>query len=102
MTVANDGWSLILHGGVKLIAGDPDDAHRRGCRLALEAGVAILASGGTALDAAEATICCLEDDPTFNAGFGSVLNSDGDVQMDAAIMEGDTLQVGAVAAIEGV
>jgi beta-aspartyl-peptidase (threonine type) len=52
------------------------------------------------LDAVELTIRSLEDDPIFNAGFGSVLNTDGKVQMDAAIMDGRTLDVGAVAVLE--
>lgn len=99
--MAVSGWSLILHGGAKDIPAAMDRANRHGCLAALAAGTAVLRAGGTALDAAEAAIRVLEDDPSFNAGYGSVLNSDGEVEMDAAFMDGATLDVGAVAAIRG-
>jgi beta-aspartyl-peptidase (threonine type) len=62
----------------------------------------VLNAGGSALDAVEAAIRTLEDDPTFNAGYGSELNTEGQAQMDAALMDGTTLNAGAVGAIEGV
>lgn len=95
-------WALILHGGAKEIRPEQEEANRRGCLAALAAGQQILEAGGRALDAAEAVLRVLEDDPTFNAGFGSVPNADGQLEMDAALMEGKTLAVGAVAGIGGV
>ena len=95
-------WSLILHGGAKDIPAAEAKAHRQGCLRALEPGREILEAGGRALDAVEACVRALEDDPTFNAGYGSVLNSDGAVEMDSAVMDGATLDIGAVAAITGV
>ena len=95
-------WAIILHGGASEIAPERQNASRVGCLTALSAGQAVLERGGAALDAVEAAVRILEDDPTFNAGFGSVLNSDGEVEMDAAIMDGATLDVGGVAAVKGV
>ncbi|MFB9993231.1 isoaspartyl peptidase/L-asparaginase family protein [Deinococcus oregonensis] len=95
-------WALILHGGAKEIAPEQEEPNRRGCLAALVAGQQILKAGGHALDAAEAVLRALENDPTFNAGFGSVPNADGQVEMDAALMQGATLAVGAVAGIQGV
>lgn len=93
------GWALIVHGGAKSIAPEQAEAHRGGCRAAAEIGARILQQGGSALDAAQAAVRELEDDPVFNAGLGSVRNADGDIELDAAIMDGETLDVGAVAAV---
>lgn len=95
-------WSLILHGGAKEIDPDEEEAHRNGCIRAIEAGRAVLAGGGTAVNAVEAAGRVLEADPTFNAGYGAALNSDGEVEMCAAVMEGKEFNVGAVAVIKGV
>jgi isoaspartyl peptidase/L-asparaginase-like protein (Ntn-hydrolase superfamily) len=95
-------WALVLHGGAKEIAPEQMQAHRAGCLDALAVGAALLRSGCSAVEAVEAAIRVLEDDPTFNAGRGSVRNADGDVEMDAAIMDGATLEVGGVAAIRQV
>jgi L-asparaginase / beta-aspartyl-peptidase len=95
-------WALIVHGGAKEIAPEREEANRRGCLEALAAGWAILEQGGSAVDAVEAAIRILESDPTFNAGYGSDLNADGEVEMDAALMDGSNLALGAVAAIQGV
>ncbi|WP_424139259.1 isoaspartyl peptidase/L-asparaginase family protein [Roseomonas chloroacetimidivorans] len=95
-------WALIVHGGAKEIAPEKEKANRDGCLAALSAGAAMLREGGSALEAVEASIRVLEDDPTFNAGRGSVRNSDGEVEMDAALMDGAALDVGGVAAIRGV
>lgn len=92
--------SLIVHGGAWDI---PDSALancREGCRRALQEGWTILSRGGTAMDAVESAIVVLEEDPTFDAGVGSHLNRDGRVQLDAIIMDGQTLKAGAVAAVE--
>jgi beta-aspartyl-peptidase (threonine type) len=95
-------WSIILHGGASEVPPERQVASRNGCLHALEAGRAVLATNGSAIDAVEAATRVLEDDPTFNAGYGSVLNSRGEVEMDASIMDGATLDIGAVAAIRGV
>lgn len=95
-------WAIIVHGGAHTISHEKVEPHHAGCLRAVGAGVALLRTGGSALDAVEAAIRLLEDDPTFNAGFGSMLNSEGEVEMDAAIMEGSGLHAGAVASIRGV
>jgi beta-aspartyl-peptidase (threonine type) len=95
-------WAVIVHGGAKEIAPEREEANRRGCLEALAAGQVILERGGSAVDAVEAAIRILESDPTFNAGYGSDLNADGEVEMDAAMMDGSSLTLGAVAAIQGV
>jgi len=92
--------SLIIHGGAGTIPDDAIEDCRRGMRSALEAGWRILSGGGTALDAVEAAIVSMEDEPVFDAGVGSHLNRDGRVQMDAIVMDGATLKAGAVAAVE--
>jgi beta-aspartyl-peptidase (threonine type) len=94
--------AIVVHGGAWNIPQTEHPAHQNGCRLAAEAGYRILGGGGAALDAVETAVTLLEDDPTFDAGLGSHLNRDGVVQLDAGIMDGATLQVGAVAAIEQV
>lgn len=76
------------------------DAHLRGCREAVRAGYSVLKGGGSSLDAVEEAVRLMEDDPTFDAGRGSFLNQDGQVEMDAIIMDGSTLNLGAVAAVQ--
>jgi beta-aspartyl-peptidase (threonine type) len=93
---------LAVHGGAKEIASTEAEAHRAGIRQALSAGREVLARGGSALDAVELSVRALEDDPTFNAGHGSALNRTGEVEMDAAIMDGRDLSIGAVGALGGV
>ncbi len=94
--------ALIVHGGARDIPDDAVEACQEGCRRALEAGWDVLEKGGTAVDAVEAAIVVLEDDPIFDAGIGSHLNRDGVVQLDAILMRGDTLKAGAVSAVERV
>jgi beta-aspartyl-peptidase (threonine type) len=97
-------WKLVIHGGSgsmlpgRLAAG-LDELGRAGLNAALDAGGAILAAGGTALDAVEAAARVLEEDPCFNAGLGSVLAYDGHVELDAAIMDGRDRRCGAVAGL---
>jgi beta-aspartyl-peptidase (threonine type) len=74
-------------------------ARLAGCTAAAQSGWLILEHGGSALDAAEAAVRALEDNPLFNAGTGSTLNGLGNVEMDAAIMDGKSLRAGAVAAV---
>jgi beta-aspartyl-peptidase (threonine type) len=73
--------------------------HVAGCKAAAAAGAAVLRAGGTALDAVQQAVIALEDDACFNAGTGTCLNIDGDIELDAAIMEGTTLRAGAVCAL---
>lgn len=95
-------WAIIVHGGAHSIPDAKIEPHNVGCLRAVDLGSAILEKGGSALEAVEAAIRLLEDDPIFNAGFGSMLNAEGEAEMDAAIMEGEHLGAGAVAAIQGV
>jgi beta-aspartyl-peptidase (threonine type) len=94
--------ALIVHGGAWDIPGVAVDACRAGCWHALDEGYRILDAGGPAMDAVEAAIVELEDDPVFDAGYGSHLNLRGQVQLDAILMDGATLDAGAVAAVERV
>jgi L-asparaginase / beta-aspartyl-peptidase len=94
--------SIIVHGGAGPIKDDSLAARLEGCKAAALAGWAILQQGGAALDAVEAAVVGLEDNPLFNAGTGSTLNSLGKIEMDAAIMEGHSLRAGALAAVSGV
>ncbi|AKU92083.1 isoaspartyl peptidase/L-asparaginase family protein [Vulgatibacter incomptus] len=95
--------SILVHGGAGPIASDDRAlACAEGCLAAARIGHAILTGGGSALDAVEAACAALEDDPLFNAGTGACLNADGDVELDAAIMEGTSLRAGAVAAVRTV
>ncbi|MCG6137562.1 MAG: isoaspartyl peptidase/L-asparaginase family protein [Nostoc sp. LLA-1] len=93
--------TIIVHGGAKTITEDKVAANNAGCTAAVEAGWAVLISGGTAAEAVEAAIQVLETDQTFNASLGATLNSDGEVELDAAIMEG-SLSWGAIAAVQGI
>jgi beta-aspartyl-peptidase (threonine type) len=92
--------ALAVHGGAWHIPAEAAEACRHGCARALERGWAVLTRGGSALDACEAAIIELEDDPIFDAGTGSHLNRDGRVQCDAILMDGATLKAGAIAGVE--
>ena len=92
--------SLIVHGGAWDIPDDAVEACQSGCQRALHAGWSILTSGGSSLDAVEAAIVVLENDPVFDAGYGSHLNLDGRVECDAIVMDGATLRAGSIAAVQ--
>lgn len=91
---------LLVHGGAWAIPEDAAAAHEEGVRSALETGYDVLSLGGSALDAVEAAVSVLEDDPTFDAGRGSFLTSDGRVQLDALLMDGGRMKAGGVACVE--
>src|ERR1019366_7993231 len=74
-------------------------AYRASITQATEAGAKVLEKGGSALDAIEAAIQILEDDPLFNAGRGAVFTAEGKNELDAAIMDGSNLKAGAVAGV---
>ncbi|MEA1942041.1 MAG: isoaspartyl peptidase/L-asparaginase [Pseudomonadota bacterium] len=101
----DDGnWALVVHGGAGVIERDSmtpqtDAAYRAAMHAALERGEAVLSDGGSALDAIEAVIHGLEDDPMFNSGRGAVFTAAGRNELDASIMDGATLQAGAVAGV---
>jgi len=92
-------YLICLHGGCGHISKTTEKkkAYIEGLRSALEVGLQLLKDGKTSLDATEAVIRILEDNPTFNAGKGSVLANDGTCELEASIMEGKTLQCGAAA-----
>lgn len=92
--------TLLVHGGAWAIPRGAADDHKEGVRRALEIGHAIVARGGSALDAVEAAVTVLENDPTFDAGRGSFLTSNGRVQMDALLMDGGRMKAGGVACVE--
>jgi L-asparaginase / beta-aspartyl-peptidase len=91
--------ALIIHGGAWDIPDEAVASCKEGCLRALQAGWSILKSGGRALDAIEASITILEDDPVFDAGYGSHLNLDGQVECDAIVMDAATLKAGSVAGL---
>lgn len=97
-------YALAIHGGAGALPHDPfnrasEEPYRLGLLQALVAGQTILERDGSALDAVQAAVCVLEDDPLFNAGRGAVLCADGSVELDAAIMNGRDLRAGAVTGI---
>ncbi|HEY1986232.1 MAG TPA: isoaspartyl peptidase/L-asparaginase [Terracidiphilus sp.] len=102
MTWADNDISttLLVHGGAWAIPAEDAAAHEAGVRHALEAGYAVLSRGGEAVDAVEQAVTVLENDPTFDAGRGSFLTSDGRVQLDALLMDGGRMKAGGVACVE--
>lgn len=103
----NNKYSLAIHGGagtlVKgLMTPEKEEQYKAALNEALEKGYAILENDGSAMDAVETAVKHLEDSPLFNAGKGSVFTNDGTHEMDAAIMDGNTLDAGAVSLITGI
>lgn len=97
-------WAIVIHGGAGVIerserTADQDAAYRASLTHAIGAGSEVLKAGGSALDAVEAVIVLMEDDPLFNAGRGAVFTADGRNELDASIMDGRTLAAGAVAGV---
>ena len=102
--MSNPGWKLVVHGGAGIIeksriTPEQDRNIRAGLDEALAAGEAILAGGGSAIDAVEAAVRALEEDPNFNAGRGAVFTYDRRNELDAAIMDGSDRSAGAVTGI---
>src|SRR3974390_729061 len=100
-------WAIVIHGGAGVIersklGPEGDKEYRAGLDRAIHAGAAVLEKGGSAVDAVEAAVHVLEDDPHFNAGKGAVFTRKGKNEMDAAIMDGSNLKAGAVAGVQGV
>jgi beta-aspartyl-peptidase (threonine type) len=91
------GWAILVHGGAG--RSDSDVGRVEGCRAATDAAVLVLAKGGSAIDAVQAAVRVLEDDPLFNAGTGACLTEEGLIELDAAIMEGSALRAGGVCAL---
>jgi beta-aspartyl-peptidase (threonine type) len=97
-------WAIVIHGGAGNISPDhipPERAEALAVKLneVLEKGMAILEKDGSSLDAVEAVIRMMEDSPLFNAGKGAVFTHEGRNEMDASIMDGETLMAGAVAGV---
>jgi len=97
-------WGIVIHGGAGTINPDKlsperEAEYRAKLRESVDAGYAVLADGGSSLDAVQASILILEDSPLFNAGKGAVFTHDGTNEMDASVMNGQTGQAGAVAGI---
>ncbi|NBW40415.1 isoaspartyl peptidase/L-asparaginase [bacterium] len=102
-----ENHAIVVHGGAGVldmgtISARRQLAYRAGIREALLAGYSLLEEGGSAVDAVEAAVRSLEDNPLFNAGKGAVLAADGTHYLDAAIMDGKDLSAGAVAGVKRV
>jgi len=95
-------WVVAVHGGAGAWRSEEASAACSGVAAAVARARIVLEAGGSALDAAVASVVCLEDDALFNAGTGAVLNRDGDAELDAAVMTGHDLACGGVAALRRV
>ena len=103
----NSTFGMVIHGGAgtilkKNMTAELEQAYRSKLKEALQTGYDILKNNGSSMDAVEATINILEDSPLFNAGKGAVFTGDGTHELDASIMDGRTLQAGAVASVKHV
>lgn len=99
-----NSFAIVIHGGAggikkEYFTEEQQEAYTLKLEEALKAGYAILEKGGISLDAVQAAINVMEDSPLFNAGKGAVYNSEGNQEMDAAIMDGKTLNAGAIAGV---
>lgn len=100
-------YAIAIHGGAgtilrSLMTGEKESLYRQALLTALSLGEKVLNEGGTALDAVEATVRTLEDDPLFNAGKGAVFTNEGKVELDASIMCGKTLTAGAISGVRNI
>jgi beta-aspartyl-peptidase (threonine type) len=97
-------WTLVIHGGAGSMArgklsAEQDAGARAGLGKALDAGSAVLSTGGSAIDAVAAAVIALEDDAHFNAGHGAVFTYEGINELDASVMDGATRRAGAVTGV---
>lgn len=97
-------WAIVVHGGAGVIERsqlkpEQEKAYREALARVAETGAKVLKEGGSALDAIEASIHLLEDDPLFNAGRGAVFTAEGRNELDSSIMDGKSLAAGAVAGV---
>ncbi len=95
-------WAIVMHGGAGVIERatmkpETEKAYRAGMDAAIRAAAKVLDGGGAGMDAIEAALTVLEEDPLFNCGHGAVFAADGTNQLDAALMDGATMRAGAVA-----
>lgn len=101
MANPTQNWSIAIHGGAGGIpsefSAEAQEKKLNGLKTALQKGVTLLQSGASAIDVAQQVVQVLEDDPNFNAGRGAVYNSEGNVSLDASLMDGSSLSCGAVA-----
>jgi len=102
--LARPKWALVIHGGAGVIerkdlTPETEAAYRAAMAKAAATGSTVLDKGGSAMDAIEAVIRDLEDDPLFNAGRGAVFTAEGRNELDAAVMDGKTLMAGSVAGV---
>ncbi|MDC3220206.1 isoaspartyl peptidase/L-asparaginase [Flavobacteriales bacterium] len=95
-------YTIIVHGGAWDIPEEYHEAHKNGVEKALEKGLAVLSKKGSAIDACIEAVRYLENDPTFDAGTGAFLNDQGEVELDAIIMNGKDLSLGSVLAVKDV
>jgi beta-aspartyl-peptidase (threonine type) len=93
------GMAIIVHGGAGAIPLERREAARAGCHEAVVAGWEVLRAGGSAMDAIQAAIVAMENNPSYNAGTGAVLTAEGRAELDSGIMDGQSLQAGAVAGV---
>ncbi|MDP2060957.1 MAG: isoaspartyl peptidase/L-asparaginase [Flavobacteriaceae bacterium] len=103
----NQNFAIAIHGGAGTIlrenmSPEMEKAYTAKLEEAIQVGYDILKNGGSSLDAVQQTINVLEDSPLFNAGKGAVFTHDGENEMDAAIMDGNTLGAGAIAGVKTV
>ena len=103
-TIERNSFSIVIHGGAggikrEYFTQEQQEAYSQKLQEALNAGYEVLNNDGNSLDAVQAAINIMEDSPLFNAGKGAVYNSEGNQEMDAAIMDGKTLNSGAIAGV---
>jgi beta-aspartyl-peptidase (threonine type) len=101
---AKPKWAIVVHGGAGVIerkdlSPEQDKAYREAMGRVASVGADVLKKGGSSLDAIEAAIRILEDDPLFNAGRGAVFTAEGRNELDSSVMDGKTLKAGAVAGV---
>ncbi|RZU39626.1 beta-aspartyl-peptidase (threonine type) [Edaphobacter modestus] len=101
---AKHKWAIVLHGGAGVIerrsmSAETDAAYRASLRAAIQGAADVLDKGGSSVDAVEAAIRLMEDDPLFNAGRGAVFTAEGKNELDSAVMDGATMKAGAAAGV---